>query len=80
MEKIKFCDMFKFLSEHPNYNIYISNPTTSYFTMLPDGELPLKNQFQCFFLFESDKEQVTYKDLNKLKEINSKYVSYRVID
>lgn len=80
MEEIKFCDMFRFLHEHPHYNLYVSSAVTSGFTLWPKDELPLKDQFQSFYLFESDKEKVTYKDLNKLKEINSQYVSYQVVD
>lgn len=80
MKEIKFCDIFWFLHEHPNYNLYVSSPVTSYFTLWPGDELPLKNQFQSFYLFESDKEKVTYKDLNKLQEINSKSIWYQVVD
>ena len=80
MKEIKFCDMFKFLHEHPNYNLYVASPTTSYFTLFPENELPLKDKFQSFYLFESDKKRVTYQDLNMLKKINSQYVLYQVVD
>lgn len=79
MKEIKFCDMFKFLHEHPNYNLYVTSPVTS-FTLFPENELPLKDKFQRFYLFESDKKRVTYQDLNMLKKTNSQYVLYQVVD
>lgn len=71
MEKIKICDMLRFLSEHLSYNLYVSNPACCYYYQIPDGELPLKDKFSVFYLIKSNKNKLTFKDIENLKKQES---------